>query len=522
MFTGVVIATGSIHSSTPTDKGARIEIASGGLDMTDVHVGDSIAVDGCCLTVIEKTARGFLSASQVREAIRPSNIHVPPTGLVCLENTHNRHGGTCCTQEEIDAVADVAHAAGVRVHLDGARLFNAAVALDRRACEFTRHVDSVTFCLSKGLAAPVGSVVCGSPDLIVRARRIRKMLGGGMRQAGILAAAGLVALSSVLPLWSMTMRAPQYPKGLRLNAYGTAITGDLRELNILNHYIGMPPIEAPAFETAMFPVAVALVVVLCLLAPLHRWLWRVAGAVALVMPIAVLADLQWRLYTFGHSLDPHAPIRLAPFTPLVVGTTHMGNFVSTAMPSYGTFCLLAAALVLTFASRCTGHGQLVPRTALRRAAVVLITTGLALKTLPVAAHRSSAVPSGSSSLAARIAAAAPGATIVVDGGTHSGPLTIRGPLTLIGTNGATIDGGGITAPSLAFYDLNGRWAIENEGVAPDVEVEITPADIVAGRDPQLERAVQEALKLLEQSPVKRVPRPAPIDRVSPARRPPPW
>jgi nitrous oxidase accessory protein len=263
-----------------------------------------------------------------------------------------------------------------------------------------------------------------------------------VRTGSAAAAAGLVALSSVLPLWSMTMRAPQYPKGLRLNAYGTAITGDLRELNILNHYIGMPPIEAPAFETAMFPVAVALVVVLCLLAPLHRWLWRVAGAVALVMPIAVLADLQWRLYTFGHSLDPHAPIRLAPFTPLVVGTTHMGNFVSTAMPSYGTFCLLAAALVLTFASRWTGHGQLVPRTALRRAAVVLITTGLALKTLPVAAHRSSAVPSGSSSLAARIAAAAPGATIVVDGGTHSGPLTIRGPLTLIGTNGATIDGGG--------------------------------------------------------------------------------
>jgi tricorn protease len=84
---------------------------------------------------------------------------------------------------------------------------------------------------------------------------------------------------------------------------------------------------------------------------------------------------------------------------------------------------------------------------------------------------------------------------------------------------ATIDGGGITAPSLAFYDLNGRWAVENEGVAPDMEVEITPADIVAGRDPQLERAVQEALKLLDSQPSRRVPRPAPINRVSPPRRP---
>ena len=83
---------------------------------------------------------------------------------------------------------------------------------------------------------------------------------------------------------------------------------------------------------------------------------------------------------------------------------------------------------------------------------------------------------------------------------------------------ATIDGGGVTAPSLAFYDVNGRWAVENEGVAPDIEVEITPADVVAGHDPQLERAVQEALKLLEQHPSRRVPRPAPIKRVSPVKR----
>lgn len=145
-----------------------------------------------------RTERGFLTPDQVREAIRPANIHVPPTGLVCIENTHNRHGGTCCTPEDIAAVAAVAHEAGVPVHLDGARLFNAAVALKRPAEDFARHVDSVTFCVSKGLGAPVGSIVCGSAEFVDRARRWRKMLGGGMRQVGILAAAGIVALERMV------------------------------------------------------------------------------------------------------------------------------------------------------------------------------------------------------------------------------------------------------------------------------------------------------------------------------------
>ena len=145
-----------------------------------------------------KTERGFLAPEQVREALRPANIHLPPTGLVCIENTHNRHGGTCCTPDDIAAVAAVAHGAGVPVHLDGARLFNAAVALGRDARDFTRDVDTVTFCLSKGLAAPVGSVICGRTDVIARARRIRKMLGGGMRQAGVIAAAGIVSLERMV------------------------------------------------------------------------------------------------------------------------------------------------------------------------------------------------------------------------------------------------------------------------------------------------------------------------------------
>jgi len=117
---------------------------------------------------------------------------------VCLENTHNRHGGTCLAPEAISAVAAVAHAAGVPVHIDGARLFNAAVALKRDARDFVRDADSVTFCLSKGLGAPLGSVVCGSAGFVTRARRVRKMVGGGMRQAGIVAAAGVVALERMV------------------------------------------------------------------------------------------------------------------------------------------------------------------------------------------------------------------------------------------------------------------------------------------------------------------------------------
>jgi len=158
----------------------------------------SAAVIGGVQTRPIKTDRGFLSPQIVREAVRPANIHVPRTGLVCLENTHNRHGGTVMTPEEIQDVAEAAHSLGVPVHLDGARIFNAAAALNRDVVEFTRPVDSVMFCVSKGLAAPVGSLVSGTREFIVRARRFRKMLGGGMRQVGVLAAAGIVSLEKMV------------------------------------------------------------------------------------------------------------------------------------------------------------------------------------------------------------------------------------------------------------------------------------------------------------------------------------
>jgi threonine aldolase len=139
--------------------------------------------------------RGAMDPAAVKAVIRDaSNVHFPRTSLVCVEQTHNRAGGAVVPQANIEAVAAVAHAAGAQVHMDGARLFNAAVAMGRPVAELVAPVDSVMFCLSKGLGAPVGSILAGSKEFIGRARKNRKLLGGGMRQAGILAAAGLLAL----------------------------------------------------------------------------------------------------------------------------------------------------------------------------------------------------------------------------------------------------------------------------------------------------------------------------------------
>ncbi|HNQ77083.1 MAG TPA: GntG family PLP-dependent aldolase [Acidobacteriota bacterium] len=143
---------------------------------------------------------GMMEASQVREAVRPDIYYLSRTTLLCLENTHNMAGGRCMPVGLSRELCSAARGLGLKCHLDGARIFNAAAALDVEAREIAEPFDSVMFCLSKGLSAPVGSLLAGSEELIVLARRFRKMLGGGMRQAGILAAAGLVALEDVVPL----------------------------------------------------------------------------------------------------------------------------------------------------------------------------------------------------------------------------------------------------------------------------------------------------------------------------------
>ncbi|MEE9163448.1 MAG: GntG family PLP-dependent aldolase [Thermoplasmata archaeon] len=141
---------------------------------------------------------GAFTAKQVEEALRPPNVHFPRTRIICLENTHNSAGGTVLPLRQQREIAGVAGEHGLRVHMDGARIFNAAVALDVPASRLAEGVDSLTFCLSKGLSCPVGSVVVGSQAFIEEARRARKLLGGGMRQAGIIAAAGVVALETMV------------------------------------------------------------------------------------------------------------------------------------------------------------------------------------------------------------------------------------------------------------------------------------------------------------------------------------
>lgn len=141
---------------------------------------------------------GRMDPDRVEAAVRGDDPHLPRTRLLLLENTFGGRGGTPLPGEYFSRMRKVADRHGMVVHLDGARLFNAAIALEVDADELTRDVDSVTFCLSKGLCAPVGSVLCGTRPFIDRARRVRKSLGGGMRQAGVLAAAGLVALETMI------------------------------------------------------------------------------------------------------------------------------------------------------------------------------------------------------------------------------------------------------------------------------------------------------------------------------------
>ena len=159
----------------------------------DLHeAGAAAALSGVRLCSVGRG--GFFGAADVLAALHPDDEHYAPTRLVCVENTHNQSGGRVFPFEDQTEIAQVAHERGLALHLDGARLFNAAAASGRSARELAAPYDSISFCLSKGLGAPAGSLICGARALVQRAHRFRKMFGGGMRQAGILAAAGIYAL----------------------------------------------------------------------------------------------------------------------------------------------------------------------------------------------------------------------------------------------------------------------------------------------------------------------------------------
>jgi threonine aldolase len=162
------------------------------------EAGGAFALGGLGLRAVRNDEQGRLDLEEVRGAIRGRNVHFPPTGLICVENTHNRCGGSVLSEDDLAAVRRLTDEYSLPVHLDGARLFNAAIALGVPVSRLAHYADSVAFSLCKGLACPVGSVLCGSGEFIARARRFRKMLGGGMRQAGIIAAAGVYALENMV------------------------------------------------------------------------------------------------------------------------------------------------------------------------------------------------------------------------------------------------------------------------------------------------------------------------------------
>ena len=187
-----------------------------------------------------KTDRfGFLEPDEIRAATNPTDYHKPPTRLLCIENTHNQASGQPLTVEQTEAMANAAREGGMAVHIDGARIFNAAVSLGVDVAELSAAADSVTFCLSKGLACPVGSVVVGSEDFIDQARRYRKMLGAGMRQVGVIAAAGIYSLDNMIDrLAEDHENAKKLAEGLA-EIDGISVDPDNIHSNIV--YFNIPP-----------------------------------------------------------------------------------------------------------------------------------------------------------------------------------------------------------------------------------------------------------------------------------------
>jgi threonine aldolase len=195
--------------------------------------------------------RGIPWPEDVAAAIRKETDHAAGTALMCLENTHNAGGGTVLPLATLKQLRGVAKAAGIPIHMDGARIFNASVASGVPVREYAGQVDSLSFCLSKGLSAPVGSLVCGPADFIKRARRVRKLLGGGMRQAGVIAAAGIVALETMVErLAEDHANARLLVEGLA-ELKGICVEPEAVETNILYGTVTKPGLTAPALFAAL-------------------------------------------------------------------------------------------------------------------------------------------------------------------------------------------------------------------------------------------------------------------------------
>jgi len=208
--------------------------------------GGSAALAGIHPRTLPNQPDGKLDLDDINVAIRGDNIHFPRTRLIILENTHNGCNGYPLDADYMQAVSQIARHHKLKIHVDGARIFNAAVALNVKPKELVAVTDSVSFCLSKGLAAPVGSLICGRQDFINEARRARKLVGGGMRQAGVLAAAGIVALNEMVNrLTDDHANARKLAEGLA-NMEGVDIDPNDIKTNIV--YFEITPENLTAFE----------------------------------------------------------------------------------------------------------------------------------------------------------------------------------------------------------------------------------------------------------------------------------
>jgi threonine aldolase len=244
---GLFVASGTMGNLvsllTHTERGDEVILG----DQQHIllsEVAGSAALGRVQLRTVPNGPRGQLDPARVEALIRPENVHYPTTALVCMENTHNRCNGAALSREEMAPVAAVAHAHGLRFHVDGARIFNAAVALGVDPADLVADADTVQFCLSKGLACPIGSVIVGTGEFIHRARRYRQMVGGTMRQTGILAAAGIVALEEMVDrLAEDHANAKELARGLA-SIPGITCDPDVVETNILYYQVtAMPPAE---------------------------------------------------------------------------------------------------------------------------------------------------------------------------------------------------------------------------------------------------------------------------------------
>ena len=207
--------------------------------------GGSAAVGGIHPRTLPNQPDGKLALADIEAAVRPDNVHFPRTRLIVLENTHNLCSGYPLDTDYMRAVGDIARRHGLKIHVDGARIFNAAASLEVTVADLAAEADSVSFCLSKGLGAPVGSVVCGSRDFITEARRARKVLGGGMRQAGVLAVAGIVALEEMAERLSDDhANAHRLAQGLAAMP-GVSLDPDQIHTNIVYFEVDRPDMTIP-------------------------------------------------------------------------------------------------------------------------------------------------------------------------------------------------------------------------------------------------------------------------------------